>query len=539
MMRTVLPAILITTSLNAQTTFQRVIDCQYCSAYAMSSAEDGSLFMASYFQEADGPQGIQVVKHDGNANAEWGMVVRSGVANNYIAVKDIAATNDGGAVLAGFTYVLSGRDSAYVAKLSGSGDILWSRTFKVLDDPDVVCRAWRVAEAPNGDIIVGGHTVDHSGSPYHGDIFLARFDPEGTLVWNRLIMAPIAGTNNEFGDLLILDDGSIVIVAQTVLLTEGSWLMKLNLDGYPIWTQRYDTNAGLDLVPFHLSRQGTGYVVLLHRRIDGPNVLYRIATDQNGELTSSQRYQVIGDDGRLESAVERTTDGLAVAGHVNTTQGWDALLVLLDASGNIDHSISYGSPGAEGFGAVGNTVDGGYFLAGLGQVDSLLDARGGLPTQIYEVKTDGNGNSFGCETPMDMAFDLPGFTSAPYTQNVADTSAWNNTAMEVQAAYSETAVCSALGVGNAIDADPRLQVYPNPANDRITLSSSLPIGIVRQMYLADATGRAIRNYHGGFSLDRTNRYELVLPADLPNGRYVVCLTTDTTIMHALFEVIDH
>jgi hypothetical protein len=118
---------------------------------------------------------------------------------------DLAADASGNVVLAGYPGDLDtdpGRTDVYVAKLDASGNALWTKTF----GDDEVQVATNVAVDGSGEILVAGTFfggLDFGGGPllsaggegynyesesdlkWGGDIFLAKLDGAGDLVWNR------------------------------------------------------------------------------------------------------------------------------------------------------------------------------------------------------------------------------------------------------------------------------------------------------------------------------------------------------------------
>lgn len=466
----ILPALLFSIGICAQSTFHRVIRTPFGSAKAMARSTTGDIFLASQYVIAGGSGGVQVVRFNGEGNAQWGSVLNSGITGSNTFVNDVIATGDGGVAVAGYRADFSGNDSAFVAKLDGTGSFVWGRAFKNLIMEEVSCRALRVVEAPNGDLIVGGEVEDEQVlGNFHADLFLARFTSTGTLLWNKFIMPPVSGTFNRLGDILAPTTGGILICAQTSLLSEGSWLMQLTDAGTMNWTVRYDTN-GSDpgLRPFRLMQEADGYVILYRPTYDASVQLCRIVTNDTGQLTSSRYYASDTDLGSTYDAIDRPTGGFAAVGYTRTEWPGDAFQLLVNADGTVGGARRYGTGGAEHFQAIERTSDDHFLMAGYGQEDSLSTVRGGISTQIYLVKAELDGQSHGCDQPATYSTSDPGFTSTTYTQQVADTNAWNASGGMVTADYDELAVCTEVGI-NGQTARAPLRLFPNPASSQVRI----------------------------------------------------------------------
>jgi hypothetical protein len=120
-------------------------------------------------------------------------------------------------------------DAGFLALYTEDGELVWVRGFAPVDEDYSGATADGLAFLPDGSVLVTGWfagemTLDQNvtlSSPGEESAFVARFDPDGGLVWARRVGGPgltIAG------DLLILSDGSFLLMGTfqgSVVLGEG------------------------------------------------------------------------------------------------------------------------------------------------------------------------------------------------------------------------------------------------------------------------------------------------------------------------------
>ena len=189
-----------------------------------------------------------------------------------------------------------------------------------------------------------------------------------------------------------------------------------------------------------------------------------------------------------------------MAGYFTPTGVWDndATLFTTDAAGAVQWAMRYGSHGYESFNAVEPGTNGGFLAGGTGELDSLSQERGGLPSSSYLVMTNANGQTFGCEDPLSISSSSANFFDLTYLQTVTDVAGWANAAMVTSTGYEEVAACPALGVNDV--QRPALGLYPNPASDQLTLTSGTAL---RSIEVHAADGRLVSRQRmvGTWTLD--------------------------------------
>src|SRR5256885_7523783 len=132
--------------------------------------------------------GALIVKLDSNANVQWANDLQFATSSTYGPLTwplDLQQTTDGGYVVAGYTYAPTAcSTSAFVAKLSSTGQIQWQHVF--VDPNSQYSTAYVVRQTPDGGYIIGGELNYYVSASYTAsEILVFKLDPTGTLVWQH------------------------------------------------------------------------------------------------------------------------------------------------------------------------------------------------------------------------------------------------------------------------------------------------------------------------------------------------------------------
>ncbi|MDH3197034.1 MAG: T9SS type A sorting domain-containing protein [Candidatus Krumholzibacteria bacterium] len=286
--------------------------------------------------------GIFVVKFDPSGNHVWSRLFGDdaepwGVAvdgsGNVIVAGWFTSTVDFG----GGPLTSAGEHDIFVVKFDLSGNHLWSRRFG--DTDQQIC--WGVATDPSGNVIVTGwfdSTVDFGGGPLTSagghDIYLAKFDSDGSHVWSQ-----------RFGDPSELQSGWSVAadVAGNVIFSSrfqgtvdfGGGLLT-SAGGYDVYVAKFDPTGS------HLWSQSFG---------DADDQMgWGLAVDAPGNVI-----------------ISGTVDGTVDFGGGPITGGdTGSFAAKFDQSGNHLWSQAFGRDGARGHtvavDAIGSVILAGGFL---------------------------------------------------------------------------------------------------------------------------------------------------------------------------------
>lgn len=224
-------------------------------SHSILSTSDGGFIMIGYTTSNDddvsnnhGGQDIWVVKMDNSGNIQWQKTF-GGTGTDYSS--SITATTDGNYIIAGYSNSddgdITGNHGDYdswVAKIDGSGNLIWSKTFGG-SGLDV---NYRIVLTLDGGYILNGQTNspnDGDVSGWHGDFdaWVIKLDASGNLQWQK----PLGSSQYEDNFAIsTTTDGNYLVGA----FTNGSdgdvtnpiggydvWYVKLNTSGEITWQQ--------------------------------------------------------------------------------------------------------------------------------------------------------------------------------------------------------------------------------------------------------------------------------------------------------------
>jgi gliding motility-associated-like protein len=220
----------------------------------------------------------------------------------------VIVLNDSNAVCGGSMGYSIHKKQVRFSKLTGKGEVLWSKTF---GDTARLADVFALQPAPDGGFAAvtligdGYYTVEQSG--------VMKISKDGDLHWYRHFLSDSA----EFllRDLVCNPDGSIVACGRTHKNTEGDVLA--------------------------------------------------IKFDQNGDVVWEKRYRAAPGSGREGVSIARTANGgYIIAGNKTGSNNWDCIVLNLDENGTIIWSRLLASPQHHSPHRVKVHTDGSILLAG-------------------------------------------------------------------------------------------------------------------------------------------------------------------------------
>ena len=505
----ILTSLLIPWSVSAQNTFHRVEDTDFGQIRAFSQEMNGKFAYAARWEEFGANRyGTQVSEFDQAGNMQWAYLYRSPGAGSLALPNDIVAHSSGGYAVVGETGGGTSADSSWIWVLDDLGDTVLVQSFGSPLPGSLGTNALRVAETANGDLLVGGE-IDVLDTALHQDLYIARISASTGVVWSKHIASQTVGDFARFGDFLPLSGGSFLFTAQST--SDGCILGLMDDNGDLVWANAYDTNSEdlRAMAPFSVPN---GYRIPLRAAFPGVGpTFFTLDTDPNGFSQGGHSYRITTAPGSIE-AVAVLSDKSFVAGGTYGNAVQDMIMLRGDPQGIGTWARRYGSAGQEsGTSITVIAQKGNYVLGGAGELSSLQQLQGGIPSQPYWVQTDGDGTSGGCEDTLTVVTDSVFFASTPLSLTITDMLGWAASSLTREMEFNAVDVCPELGVqGTDL---PELTLAPNPSSDRVFVSG-LGSGSW-QHRLFDARGRQV--------LQRTSQGDrLVMDvSDLPPGPYLL------------------
>jgi len=380
---------------------------------------------------------------------------RIGSPNLTESASSFATTADGGFILCGYGSVVDNDVAMLLVKTDSLGQVAWAKS---AGRPGYDAARQVKQTSDGGYIVVGVHTDTIS----NGAICILKFDANGDTAWTRILNSDSLAFD-EAKAIQQNSDGDYVITGRLSNTASASLcFVKLSNDGNVLWARTFE---GADDGQSICQTQDGGYAILgTHYDPISKNDLYLIRTDASGDTVWTATYMNPGWE--LARCVVESRDGgfvLSGATRASLAADDDACILRTDSLGNLIWSWFYGEGGEDWVNSVLELDDGGIIAsgtkygAGLGSYD------------LYMLRTDSSGST-GCNE-----WILPVVRSTPFV-TISDiqfeiTSGFIMTELSFTSTPfgSMSPICLTTA-GRDFSDDHRLNLYPNPAFDRVALS---------------------------------------------------------------------
>lgn len=448
-------------------------------------------------------------------------------------------TSDGGYCVVGSTGPLM-IDSADIAlyRLNSNGDLIWSTRIIAAKDDFVT----DVVLADDGSFVLTGYTFSSPLDPTFGDIFVARVDDIGNLLWAYTYGG---SDRDEATGITKTNDGGFVIVGSTQsygTVLKSALAFKIDANGQQVWANvnsmntsnyyyRVDRLPGGDFIAaggtFNSTPGGNGFDHYVTRFSPSGSIVW---SKRFGGANTDLTYDIAATgDGGFIAAGSSTTSTIGDADNVIYKLTSNGNLAWVKNIGTAEFNRSSGiTPGAQGRYVVCGITNVGNSTSVVNQASMFeMDSTGTIfwsksygdfvnTSEVYKVINDTNGGfaaigfSVGFTDPYGDAYmikiDATG-QSGCYENNAAFTS--------VTPVYSDSSgansISSLIGDGfiaftqqtfinqfgqncfsnNVDDAGALLGIalYPNPAGNTLTFENPLAQNI--NLTIHDVTGRML------------------------------------------------
>ena len=332
----------------------------------------------------------------------------------------VSTTADGGYIALAHTDSPDGTSVNWLLKLDASGRPQWQKQLGCRNAAEGdYALGLSAQQTSDGGYIVGGGM---EGCGYSFRTLVQKLDAQGRVLWAFAFPAGTAGST--INQIRQTTDGGYIAVGSVVGADVhlGALILKLDGAGTVQWQRRLDP-AGSAGAYFNAVRQtadggymATGESYVVDESFPYPNSVLVASFDSTGNVQWQKAFNNVDSGGaptgfeHALAGVQTSDGGFLVAGNwyselpgpfpQEDTGG--ALLLKLDSGGNIQWQRAYNGGVYcyfNGFStvctlitalpySVHQTADGGYVLAGLGQL-KLLDS---VPQVPWMAKVDSAGN---------------------------------------------------------------------------------------------------------------------------------------------------
>ena len=364
-------------------------------AQSIHSTPNGGYIMVGSTTSTDGDvtgnhgyNDAWVVKLSSTGSMQWQKTL-GGTDND--EAYSIQPTPDGGYIVAGATYSTNGDFTgnhgsydAWVVKLSSTGSLQWQKVLGGTNND----AAKSIQPTPDGGYIVAGSTDSTNGdvTGNHGnqDAWVVKISSSGDLQWQKCL----GGTINEWANSIqITPDGGYIMAGYTYSIDgdvtgnhgrDDAWVVKLSNTGSLQWQNCLGGTSDDQASIIQPSPDG-GYILTGQTVSNNGDVIGNHGGDDAwvvklNSMGSLQWQKCLG-GGSSDWAynIQPTPDGsYIIAGSANSNDAdvtgnhgvWDAWVVKMSNTGNLQWQKCLGGTSNEQFLSVQVTPDEGYILAG-------------------------------------------------------------------------------------------------------------------------------------------------------------------------------
>jgi uncharacterized delta-60 repeat protein len=275
--------------------------------------------------------------------------------------QSIQQTSDGGYIVAGYSssFGPEHRYNFWILKLKADGTAAWQKYYPMLWDE----HAYSIQQTSDGGYIVAGTTTTNP--PGFIAFLILKLNSDGTVAWGN----SYGGTGYDYANSVQqTSDGGYIVAGSTTSFgdTNGDcWILKLNPDGTVAWQKTYG-GTGADVANFVQQTLDGGYIVVgvTDSFGAGSDDALLLKLDADGNVAWQKTYGGTLMDS--PNSIQQTSDGgYVVAGVTNSfSSSTDFWVTKLDPNGNATWSRIYGGSNTSYAYSIQQTSDGGYIVAG-------------------------------------------------------------------------------------------------------------------------------------------------------------------------------
>ncbi len=268
------------------------------------------------------------MKYDKYGNLVWQNIYNS---SSYRTVfQDITIDSDHNLYVTGWIDYGMDQD-LFLAKFNSNGTLLWNQTWDAgTNDQDL---GQHIALDSNNNIYIAGDFINLSVSGYRA-LFL-KFDPTGIHLWN---MTWINNNETSWGEGIEISGNNMYVSGRSNAYGYKSFLTKYDLDGNLIWNRNH--NAPYFESRFTLDSSGNAYLI---RDTGYSGHVQVVKYDSDGNILWNTTFGSHIRDWPYDVVVDEN-EYVYIAGmaEVNITINFDFLFAILNPDGTLLWNTTWG-----------------------------------------------------------------------------------------------------------------------------------------------------------------------------------------------------
>jgi len=252
----------------------------------MFPTNNGGTVLGGQYTSAEG-WGFYICKQDAMGNIVWSHGYSKGMGP---LLGNMVATDDGGYLMSGQCYYVDTNTTTHygssmsadiwILKLDSLGNKVWSRVIGGSEQENV----FSIILAPDGGCYIAGTTQssDYDCTGYHGggqDLYLARLDSNGNLLWHRDLGG--SGLDGNWGWGTSDGNGGVLIACGSTS-TDGD--EHHHIGGYDYWALDVDSNSNILWENCYGGPAGNESATAICKAADGSIWINGISGTPSGEV---------------------------------------------------------------------------------------------------------------------------------------------------------------------------------------------------------------------------------------------------------------
>jgi len=410
---------LLADCMNAQTMVEKTWGNRgFNGAYSVAATNDGGYILAGLSQNFGGDSvgNIIIIKTNSSCDTQWTFQF-AGPQHKLQGGNDVMQTKDGGYMITGHTEGFgAGECDAYCMKLDRNGNKLWFKTYGgVLDDV-----SQSIVELADGSFVFAGKTANYGAARFN--IYIVKVSAEGDSIWQKTYGG--SGLNYSFGIAQARHGGGFLVVGSTTSFGAGGedgYVLRLDDNGNTLWTRTYGGPGNDRLYDVRWTLDG-GYILAGGRAANATSTKangWFIKFDSMCNFQWQKLYGGIGYEAFL--SINQLPNGNFIASGISENEDTlgKVFTEMTDSAGTEIYTGNYGPSGSYSRSIASQGISG-YMV--VGSTKPNLVTTGDLyyleimsVTGIAPVATNRSLNVYPVPAFNTEIFEIPAsFASSPY-----------------------------------------------------------------------------------------------------------------------------